>query len=127
MNNCIAGKYGLDSASPGGYFMAQEEKDAVIGRVARERKEAETLVASLRSEARCLGELFSDIGNRLINEPEYVVFEEGGSTNIRYVRLGQALSAKKIDGSRLIKLTADLRGALDRLELLRQEAVRLGI
>src|ERR1700693_1348240 len=58
-----------------GYFMSDEQKDAVIGRVARGRSEAKKHLAALRADATRLGQILSEIGRQLQMSPEYVVFE----------------------------------------------------
>ena len=45
-----------------GYFMSQAEADAVLGRLVRERSEAQKHVTLLQAEARELGKLFSGLG-----------------------------------------------------------------
>ncbi|PYT64912.1 MAG: hypothetical protein DMG39_30705 [Acidobacteria bacterium] len=45
-----------------GYFMSQDQADAVLGRLFRERSEAQKHLILLRAEARKLGELFTGLG-----------------------------------------------------------------
>ena len=108
--------------------MSQNEIDAVAISVARERREAETRVAALRSEARSLGETFSAIGLILQSEPEYLMFEKMTQIDARYRRQNERLvKVEQIDGSRLFQLTNDLRATLVRLERLQQEGAKLGV
>jgi hypothetical protein len=45
-----------------GYFMSQDQADAVVGRLVRERSEAQKHLTLLQAETRKLGELFTDLG-----------------------------------------------------------------
>ncbi len=107
--------------------MSQDEKDAVVGRLVRERGEVQRNIATLRAEARRFGEMLHQIGQELENCPENVAFN-GVEGNIKYARSARTVfDAKDIDGSRIVKLVTDLRIALDKLDRLNQEAKSLGI
>jgi hypothetical protein len=53
-----------------GYFMSQGEADAVLGRLVRERSEAQKHLTLLQAEARELSKLFTGLGN--IVQPDKV-------------------------------------------------------
>jgi hypothetical protein len=106
--------------------MSIEEQDAVIGRVARERKEAETRLATLRAEASRLGHLLSSIGSKLISNPETVFFEHQ-SVSAELALKQTAIKADDIDPTRLVALTDDLRQTSSRLAELKRQAETLGI
>ena len=107
--------------------MSQEEKDAVIGRVAREKAESAKQVTLLRAEAGRIGRLFKEVGNRLETEPEYVVFH-GVSTDTQYCRLDDTIfDLMHLDSRQVVKLTTDLRDAVNKLKRLQKEAADLGI
>jgi hypothetical protein len=117
----------FESAALGGYFVSEEQKDAVIGRVVREKVGVEKEVALLRIEARRLGQVLYLIGKDLTERPEHVGFSGVGG-NIKYAQSSATLfEARDIDGNQIVKLVTDLRTALDKLERLNQEAKSLGI
>jgi hypothetical protein len=105
--------------------MSQEERDATIGRVVREKKETEKQIATLEAATQHLGEIFATIGAMLKNQPAQVTFN-GVSTDAKYSH-PPYFDARDIDGGQIIKLTNELRSALDRLERLKAEAEKLGI
>ena len=47
----------------GRYFMSQEQKDAVVGRLVRERNDAKKNLAMLQAEAREFSKLFTGLGD----------------------------------------------------------------
>jgi flagellar biosynthesis chaperone FliJ len=51
-----------DTTLERGYFMSQEQRDAVVGRLVRERSEAYKQLALLQAEARELSKLFTGLG-----------------------------------------------------------------
>jgi hypothetical protein len=63
--------------------MDEDQKDAAIGRVVREKKEAEHELALLQAEARKFGEMFLALGASLNASPEYITFERQ-EVDIRY-------------------------------------------
>jgi hypothetical protein len=54
--------------------MSEEQKDAVIGRVLRERKETQTHLAALKAEATRLGRKMMQLGQLLSSNAANVVF-----------------------------------------------------
>jgi hypothetical protein len=62
--------------------MSEEQKDAVIGRVLRERKETQTHLSSLKAEATRLGRKMMQLGQLLSSNAANVVFR-GQSVNIK--------------------------------------------
>lgn len=115
--------------SAGGYFVSEEQQDAVIGRVARERSEAKKKLALLRAEAVRIGQTLADIGRRLQIDPQYVVFERE-PVNIIYSNSklnNPPLRKADINGDEILKLTNDIRATTDNLKILEEQAKNLGI
>ena len=109
--------------------MSDEQKDAVIGRVARERAEATKHLAALRTEANRIGQLLYEMGRQLQANPEYVVFERE-PVNVIYSnpRLNiRPYNRIDVDSAVLLKLTNEIRATMDNLKLLDEQAVNLGI
>src|ERR1700722_13161678 len=106
------------------YFMSDEQKDAVIGRVVRERSDARKHLAALRTEANRLGQILSEIGRMLQGNPEYLVFERE-SVNVIYSnpRLNiRPYNKNDVDSAALLKLTNEIRETLDNIKNLEQQA-----
>lgn len=102
------------------YFMSDEQKDALIGRVARERSEAKRHLEMLRAEGRRLGTILFELGRQLQTEPAYVVFDNQ-PTNVEYTNQHSGRHPYKptdINGEALIKLTNEIRGTMDTIKSL---------
>jgi CRISPR/Cas system-associated protein Cas5 (RAMP superfamily) len=117
----------LSDAHRGGYFMSPEDKDAVIGRVLRQRKEAKENLATLAAEAKRIGEKLSVLSGYLIHNPHYVWFE-ATSTNTKYRRPGmeESFRLSDFDSKKIADLTTQIRNAMDEVERLNNEAGKLG-
>lgn len=109
--------------------MSDEQKDAVIGRVIREKKEAEQKLKLLNAEARHYGEIFSALGASLNASPEYIAFEREPIPVQYHSPHGnnRIYKREEIDAERLIKLTADIRATLMTLANLTEQASGLGV
>jgi hypothetical protein len=117
------------ASAEGRYFMSEEQEDAVIGRVIREKKEAEQHLALLQAEARKFGETFSALGASLRASAEYVVFERQ-EVDVRYHSPhgnNRLYKAEEINAERVKTLTHEIRTALLRLATLTEEARKLGV
>jgi predicted trehalose synthase len=96
----------------GGYFMSDEQQDAVIGRVLRELKEAKQKLARLRAEADRIGQALGRIGQTLVSNPQSLVFASG-SINVP-------------THEELASLTNDIRNTMQEVDRLKQQASDLG-
>jgi hypothetical protein len=105
-----------------------DQKDADVGRLMRERKEAEAELSLLTAEATRFGITLEEIGRRLQSEPEFVVFHIQ-ETSVRYSspNLEKPIyKAGDISGEHVMTLTHGIRSAMDRVSGLREEARSLG-
>ena len=105
-----------------------DQKDAAVGRLMREKKEAEADLLSLTAEATRFGITLEEVGKRLQSEPEFVVFHIQ-ETSVRYSgpNLEKPIyQAGDISGEHILTLTHSIRSAMDRVSDLREEAKRLG-
>src|SRR5689334_18112418 len=93
-------------ALKGKYFMTQEDQDAAIGRIVRERKQTTEQLTLLRSEARRIGDIFAALAGFLQGQPELVVFENQ-PVNVEYANLagGHIFQQRDINADAIIKLT----------------------
>jgi hypothetical protein len=99
----------------GGYFVSQEQIDAAIGKLVRQRKEAEQLLVVLKNEALELSKLFTGLGD--IVKPDKV-------WNISLDSYLKYLSKDTYDA--IGKLKAGIRDAERELGRLNDEASKLG-
>lgn len=107
--------------------MSQEQEDQVVGRIVREKKDAEQKLARLAAEASRIGEVLVDLGTQLVRYPATIQFE-GVATNVEYLRRdGSIFKTNEIDGARIAALTNEIRSATAKLEELEKQAGRLGV
>lgn len=110
-----------------GYFMSQDEQDAVIGRVVREHKAESSKLALLRAEADRIGNQLSNIGIILASEPHSLIRQgEGVPTELIGPKL-RSVNAEDIDFERVMKLTKEIRECLMRIKELDRQKLNLGI
>jgi hypothetical protein len=105
-----------------------DQRDATVGRVMRETKEAEAELVLLTVEANRFGRMLEEVGKRLQSEPEFVVFDTQ-ETSIRYSSTNLERPIYKptdISGDHVLTLTHGIRSALDRVSVLQEEARKLG-
>jgi hypothetical protein len=110
-----------DFFGEGSYFMSEEQKDAVVGRVVRERKETETRLALLEREAHNLGQNFSQLGQLLLSRPTSIVFGNQPSTPQQ-----QVFNPAHFDIQGVVRLTEEIRETAKRYESLKLEAAKFG-
>lgn len=110
----------------GGYFMTQEDQDAVIGRVVRERRDLQTKAGALEAEAQNIGMMFAQLGQMLRDYPERVVFE---SHPAPAELLGKVPVFKQADinSQKVLKLVDDLRETRRALQNIEAKARQLGL
>lgn len=108
--------------------MTQEDKDAALGRIVRERKEAQQQLVLLDTEARRIGDEFASLAGFLQSQPALVVFENE-PVGVEYANLagGRIFHRKTVNADAVIKLTNDIREVSDKLKRLNEEAQRLGV
>jgi len=108
--------------------MTQEDKDAALGRIVRERKEAQEQFALLNAEARRVGDELATLAGFLQGQPSIVVFE-GEPVGVEYSNLagGRIFHRKDINADAIIKLTNEIREINDKVRRLTEEARRFGV
>jgi hypothetical protein len=105
-----------------------DQKDATVGRLMRERKDAEAELLLLTTEAARFGITLEEIGKRLQGEPEFVVFDSQ-ETSVRYSspHLEKPLyKPSDIGSEHVLTLTHAIRSAMDRVSCLQEETRKLG-
>jgi len=107
--------FGCDTPYREGYFMSQDQADAVLGRLVRERSEAQKHLILLQAEARKLGELFTGLGTMV--QPDKV-------WNISLESYQSSLSKETYE--KIAKLKTELRETEQNLARLNDEAKKFG-
>jgi hypothetical protein len=106
--------------------MTQEDQDAVIGRVVRERRELQAKLAALEVEAEKLGMMFQQLGQMLRDSPDMIVFENHPAPAEIGVHVPLFKQAS-ISAQPVIQLVDDLRETQRALRNLEAKANQLGI
>jgi len=107
--------------------MTEESKDAIVGRVFREKQELELALARLRIEARRLADTFSPLSQKLRDNPESVAFDQQ-PIGLSYSNpTDNRFKVADIDGNKLLALTNEIRETLNRLKRINHEASTLGM
>jgi len=66
--------------------MSQEEQDAAIGRLVREKKEAETKLVNLKARTKELGHRYREFGETLSIDPDAITFDGDSAPDGKPVR-----------------------------------------
>jgi hypothetical protein len=127
---CVEAEIGVPYRKTEGYFMSQEQQDAVVGRTVREMREAEEKLAKLEAEARTVGEALMEIGRALCNSPAHLI-EEGQSYNTKFAAgprggMGFYRASQLISADKLKSLTEDVRATMLEFDRLNETLQRMG-
>jgi hypothetical protein len=107
--------------------MTQEDRDAEIGRVVREKKGAEHELEILRARAQRIGELMRSFGNMLVSRPENIQFGNI-STPGSYMKSSDPIfNSTEFSGDSLVQMVTQIREQADKVRALKEQATRLGI
>ena len=107
------------------YFMSEEQKDAVVGRVMREYKENEENIGRLLAEAQKLGNRLIAIGEGLAQHPEGVHLTRAG-LDTKHSRVGVGYDPSDFEVALITALTNDYRSALEARANLERQLAQLG-
>jgi len=106
--------------------MSEDQKDAIIGRLLRERKEVQGHLAALEADAGKISQRFDQLGEMLNRNPQDVWFY-GQSADIKgYVPRSASFNMADFDMQRIIDLTNKIRSTREKLDELNSEASRFG-
>ncbi len=94
--------------------MSHDEQNATLGRILRERKEAQQHLQLLRSEARRIGAAMVKLGQQLQNEPEHVQFF-GVQSDSRYRTTIDSFERTDFDAAMLTRLVTEIRDETTRV------------
>ena len=97
------------------YFMTEEQKDAVIGRVLREKREADHHLALLKSEAKRVADRLNEIAALIQDNPQSIVFEN----EALHPTAGpwqRCIRSSDFDFSKFQVLIADVRSAVKKAD-----------
>jgi CheY-like chemotaxis protein len=107
--------------------MSENQRDAIVGGLVREKEDAEAQLSSLTTEAARFGRTLEELGKRLQSEPEFVVFDRQ-ETSIRYSSASlekPIYKPRDISGEQVKTLTHGIRTAMDRVNDLQEEIRKL--
>lgn len=107
-------------------MMTEERNDAAVGRVLRERKEVESHLAMLETDARKASQRLARLAHLLDESPQDVWFY-GESVDVKgYAPRSPSLNIADFDIQRIVDITNEIRDAREKLDRLNAEASRLG-
>ncbi len=109
----------------GGYFMTQQEQDAVVGRLIREQRETDEFIAKLDAEAQRLGQAYSELGQALTTNPEGILFPKEGIDG-RFAPVQHLVPDSLLNADKLKALATDYRTALIKRKQLEDQLKKLG-
>jgi hypothetical protein len=106
--------------------MNQEQNDALLWRVLRERKETQQTLTRLRNEATHFGQIFGTLAELLKQRPFTVIFEDDAAS-ARFSQ-SEALVFKMadIDGRQILAITNQIRETMEKLVQLEEQIRDLG-
>jgi hypothetical protein len=112
----------------GGYFMSQEQQDAVIGRVVRELNSATILAAALSADAHQIGTALIALGMKLQGKPQEVarIAFHNQSVPLQFQPV-EMFAPELLDAAKIARLTDGLRNALSDVRRLSDNAASLGV
>jgi prefoldin subunit 5 len=116
---------GYDCAQ--GYSMSQDEQDATIGRIVRERKELKAKIEMLKAKAAKQGEFLIALGSAIQTKTELVVFNglsSGANSLSNTVRFDVANYPQIQDIAAISNEIRETKNTLARVE---EQATSLGI
>ena len=109
----------------GGYFMSDEDQDAVVGRLFRDYKENDELLTKLEAEAERIGMALESVGRALKSHPEGVM-QEHDSCPLDLMNRRQTYNPSLFDAARIKQLTDQYRQALETLGRIGEHLRALG-
>jgi hypothetical protein len=114
-----------------GYFMSQEQQDAVIGRLARERTEVERQLALLEAELQKYRDMFLSLA-KVLGEVDYILFDNERWPENLYQAAGWKMSeyqfsTESINGNKLKTLCKEIREAKAKRDGLVAQLKNLGL
>lgn len=106
--------------------MNDEQNDAAVGRVLRERKEVEGHLAALEADAHKISQKLAQLAQVLERNPEDAWFH-GQSVSIKgYPPRSPSFNISDYNMQHVVDLTNEIRDTREKLDRLNSEASRLG-
>jgi hypothetical protein len=115
----------------GSYFVSDDEKYVIVGRVSIEYAETRHHLTALMEEAEKLRKIFQQLGSAL-HRPQWMMFDgepmpAGLKTYEGFKPSDYAFESSTIDGARLKVLCDEIRETTAKLERLEEKKRNLGI
>ena len=106
--------------------MAEEQNDATIGRVLRERKAVVSRLALLEADAHKMSQRLKQLAQLLGENPQDVWFY-GHSVNTKgFPPRSMSFNLADFDMQRILDITSNIRDTREKLDSLNSEASKLG-
>jgi hypothetical protein len=106
--------------------MGEDQRDAVIGRLLRERKEVQSHLAELEADASRISQRLEQLAEMLEQSPGDVWFY-GQLANIKgYAPRSTAFNVADFDMQQIVDLTDEIRNTREKLDGLNSEASKHG-
>lgn len=107
--------------------MSSDEEDAVLGRLMRQKKEAERRMATLRAEADRLAETFKQIALCLESNPEAIYFN-GEGVEGEFLGVAKRFNEADFQGTKkVIDLADDYRATIKELTRISERLREAGV
>jgi hypothetical protein len=106
--------------------MTEEQKDAILGRVLRERKEVAGHLAALEADAGKISQRLGQLGKMLDRSPQDVWFQEQSAGGNGYAPRSASFNIADFNIQHVVDLTNEIRATREKLDRLNSEASRLG-
>jgi hypothetical protein len=107
--------------------MSQDEQDATIGRIVRERKELKEKIGMLKAKANQQGETLSKIARVLGTSPELLAFngQSSGASSLTNVHFFDVASYPQLND--IATVGNEIRATMEILSRVEARAIQLGI
>lgn len=106
--------------------MSEDQRDATLGRVLRERKGLQSYLAELDADARKISQRFEELGEMLDQSPQDVWFY-GQLAGIKgYAPRSTSFNLADFDIQRIVDITNEIRSTREKLDGLNSEASKFG-
>jgi hypothetical protein len=106
--------------------MTEEQEDAIIGRVLRERKKVESHLAALDADAGKISQKLGQLSEMLDRSPQDVWFHGQPVATKDYAPRSASFNVADFDIQHVIDLTNQIRDTREKLDRLNSEASKFG-
>lgn len=106
--------------------MVEEQSDAIVGRVLRERREVERRLAALEADAGRISQRLGQLEEMLDRSPQDVWFQGQSPGGNGYPPRSMSFNMADFNMQHIVDLTNEIRDTRDKLDRLNSEASSMG-